>query len=50
MEKDKIYESDNWTVEVDNQKNVIVSYFEKGHYKCELVLDIKDDIKVVRAD
>jgi len=48
-----IYSSDNWVVDVNKAGQIIVSYFEDGHYCSEIVLELKatkETVKVVRHD
>ena len=48
----KIYESENWMVQLSENNLLKISHFSEGHYQNEIIIDIsnKDNVKIVRSD
>ena len=47
---ENIYQSENWLIQKNQKDEIIVSYFEDGHYCSEIVLKLQPSVKIIRHD
>lgn len=50
VKRSQPYYDGDWAVEIGIDGNVAISFFQDNHYYSEIILNVKDGVKVVRHD